>query len=328
MEIVDRQMPLREPSAIGEARRCAAELARQAGLDDTLAGRVALIVTEAATNAVKHGGGGECLLHAGPGNVEIVVLDSGAGILNLSHALRDGFSSGGTPGTGLGAIARLSSAYDVYSRPAKGTVVYAAVRNRTSANGFPLIGAVTVPYPGETVCGDAWTFDHADGRSVLLVADGLGHGGAAYDAARAAVGAFAARHEGSPVTWLEDIHLGLRATRGAAVALAEIDRRRGVIRFAGVGNIAATVISDGKTRSLVSLHGTAGHDVRRFQEFTSPWNQPDLLVLHSDGLSARWGLDAYPGLSQRHPMLLAAVLYRDYRRGRDDATVVAVRDVS
>jgi hypothetical protein len=288
-----------------------------------------LIVTEAATNAVKHGGGGECLLRAADGIVEIVVLDAGAGITNLSHALRDGFSTSGTPGTGLGAIARLSSTYDVYSRPDKGTVVYAAVRSgAASANGTPLVGAVTVPYPGETVCGDAWALDHTDGCSVLLVADGLGHGVAAHDAARAAVAAFAARRAGSPVNWLEDIHLGLRPTRGAAVAVAEIDRRRGVIRFAGIGNIAATVISDGKTRSLVSLHGTAGHDARRFQEFTSPWAVADLLVLHSDGLSARWGLDGYPGLTQRHPMLLAAVLYRDFRRGRDDATVIAVRDVA
>ena len=44
-----------------------------------------------------------------------------------------------------------------------------------------------------------------------------------------------------------------------------------------------------------------------------------ILVLHSDGLTSQWNLDKYAGLRKRHPGLIAGVLYRDFKRGRDDA---------
>jgi anti-sigma regulatory factor (Ser/Thr protein kinase) len=328
MEMIEHYLPLPEASAVGEARRRAVVLAQRAGLDETASGRVALIATEAASNAVKHGGGGECLLRAtaAPAQVEIVVIDRGPGIASYSRAARDGYSSAGTAGTGLGAIARLATTHDLYSRPGQGTVLYAVVAAAPPPADRPLLGTVAVPYPGEPLSGDAWAAEHENGRSTVLVVDGLGHGQQAHAAARTAIAAFAVRRREAPVTVLEDLHMALKPTRGAAVAVTEIDRRRGLLRFAGLGNVAATVVSAGRTRSLVSMHGTAGHDVRRFQEFTAPWQPDDLLVLHSDGIGTRWTLDAYPGVLQRHPMLIAAVLYRDFRRGRDDATVLAMRD--
>ena len=42
----------------------------------------------------------------------------------------------------------------------------------------------------------------------------------------------------------------------------------------------------------------------------------------SDGLKTQWRLDRYTGLLDRHPSLIAGILYRDYSRGSDDATVV------
>jgi hypothetical protein len=48
--------------------------------------------------------------------------------------------------------------------------------------------------------------------------------------------------------------------------------------------------------------------------------------MHSDGLATQWNLGAYAGLQTRHPSLIAAVLYRDFVRGRDDVTVVVARD--
>jgi hypothetical protein len=49
------------------------------------------------------------------------------------------------------------------------------------------------------------------------------------------------------------------------------------------------------------------------------------MVMFSDGLASHWSLDDYPGLRQRHPTLIAAVLYRDFSRRRDDVTVVVAR---
>ena len=77
---------------------------------------------------------------------------------------------------------------------------------------------------------------------------------------------------------------------------------------------------------MLSHNGILGHQVRKFAQFSYPFPRGALYIAHSDGLAARWDLGAYPGLESRHPALIAAVLFRDYERGRDDATVVAVRN--
>jgi serine phosphatase RsbU (regulator of sigma subunit) len=190
------------------------------------------------------------------------------------------------------------------------------------------VGGVNVPYPGEPVSGDAWATRETPGTTLLMVADGLGHGTNAAAASRAAVEAFRSERGAAPAESLERIHLALRATRGAAVAVAAVDREKGLVRFAGIGNVSGTIVSGETTRSVVSHHGTAGGAARRIQEFTYPWNGGDILVLHSDGLGSHWTLAGYPGLAQRHPALIAGVLYRDHRRGRDDTTVVVVREAA
>ena len=64
------------------------------------------------------------------------------------------------------------------------------------------------------------------------------------------------------------------------------------------------------------------------QEFSYPWPEGAIVVLHSDGITSRWDLNAYPGLARCHPMLTAGVLYRDGLRGRDDAAVLVVREAA
>jgi serine/threonine protein phosphatase PrpC len=77
---------------------------------------------------------------------------------------------------------------------------------------------------------------------------------------------------------------------------------------------------------MVSSNGTAGQGVVRVREFDYRWEAGSLLVMATDGLATRWALDDYPGLAARDPALVAGVLYRDHNRGRDDVTVVAVRE--
>jgi len=334
MEVTEyARLRIGDASAVGEARRRSADLARSLGMGDVDAGRLALVVTEAATNLVKHAKGGEIFLRAlqrsGAAGVDMLAIDSGPGIRSVAEALQDGFSTGGTPGTGLGAIARAASHFDLYSSSA-GAVVLAQIWPADMVwppDAF-VIGGITVPHPGESVSGDAWAVQCGAEGAWVLVVDGLGHGALAAEAAQAAVVAFGKRRGAAPAQMLEDIHRALRPTRGAAVAVAALDRGRGLLRFAGLGNISGAIVSAGKSRSLVSHHGTAGGNARRFQEFTYPWSAGDLLVLHSDGLGSHWTLDGYPGITQRHPALIAALLYRDHRRGSDDTTVVVMREVA
>jgi len=125
---------------------------------------------------------------------------------------------------------------------------------------------------------------------------------------------------------VETCHLALRSTRGAALAVTEVDVETGVVRFAGVGNIAGSIWNGTQSHHTVSHNGTAGHGTVRIREFSYPWPKGALLVLASDGLATRWTLEPYPGLTVRHPSLLAAILYRDHSRQRDDVTVVVARE--
>jgi anti-sigma regulatory factor (Ser/Thr protein kinase) len=324
------RFPAGDPAMAAEARRVATVVAKESGLDETEAGKVALVVTEAATNLVKHGGGGEILVgSAGPdAGVEILSLDQGPGIANITASLRDGFSTSGTPGTGLGAMSRLATRFDIHAPSGGGTALVAAVRpgGRTAPAAAFEVGGIAVPAPGEPVCGDAWAaLPVADGIKVMVV-DGLGHGMLAHDAARVALQAFRAAISRPLPEIMEAIHGALRSTRGAAVAVAVVDTRQRVVAFSGVGNVAGVIVSDGPPRNMVSRNGIAGQGTVRPQVFTYPWPADGLLVMCSDGIVTQWSLDAYPGLRRRDPALIAGILYRDHGRGRDDATVVVVRE--
>jgi anti-sigma regulatory factor (Ser/Thr protein kinase) len=318
-----------DPSGAAEARRRVRMVATDAGLSENEVGRAAIVATEAATNLVKHASGGEIIVRATGVGIEpvldILAIDRGPGMSNLAECLRDGYTTVGTAGNGLGAIVRQSSVFDAFSRAGGGTVLLSRIARR----GVPLqpsgtlhVDGLSLRKHGEQACGDNWTYAARGGTTSIIVADGLGHGDIAADAANEAVVAFQQTSSLAPLEVLDRVHRALIKTRGAAVAVARVDAGTGQLSYAGVGNISATVESGGPARHLVSVHGTAGHQVRRLQDFTYPWSHTDVLVMHSDGVSAHWKLSAYPGLMLRHPLVIAAVLLRDFSRGRDDATVV------
>lgn len=321
------RVPVTEPSQVGEARRVAAAMAAAAGLDEDARARVALVATEAATNIAKHGAQGELLvrtLATEPAGIEILALDRGQGIGDVARALHDGFSTAGTSGTGLGAIRRQADGFDIYSSPGAGTAIVARIWSRRARPAQRLaVAGVSIAKHREDRCGDAWSVVERERDTLVMVADGLGHGELAADAASEMVRIFRGQAARAPREILEVAHIALRSTRGAAVAIAQLGRDG--VRYAGIGNIAGTIVEPAGTRSLVSLNGIVGHELRRVQEFEYRWDASGLLVMFSDGLTTQWRLDAYPGLAARDPALVAGVLYRDFARGRDDVTVVAAR---
>lgn len=320
-----------ESSQIGEARRTALALADRLGFNPTKRGNVGIVVNEIANNLVQHGGGGVILLGAIEQDpmlgIEILALDKGAGMVNVDVCLQDGFSTGGTAGNGLGAIRRLSNLLEIYSLPHQGAALLAQLwaTDTRSSEKFLELGGVCLPKRGESVSGDAWSCQIDAQRHLFLVTDGLGHGPAAASASSAAIRVFQEQYQRSPYAIVESAHAALRTTRGAALAIAEIDFEQQSVRFVGVGNIAASISSFTDHHHLVSYNGTIGHELRRMQEFHYPWYANGLLIMHSDGLSTQWRLDRYPGLTQKHPSLIAGVLYRDFNRERDDVTVLVAK---
>lgn len=321
-----------EESQVGDARRQFSRLATEIGFDETDAGRVALVATEMAGNLIKHTpGGGRLLaqprLQGGVLGLDILSLDRGPGIANVGAALRDGFTTAGSPGTGLGAISRLADHFDIHSLNGVGTAILARLwpKGGEPPRALLEIGAVQLSKPRESVCGDNWAILPRPEGAILLVADGLGHGPGAAEASGEAVRTFRAHPDSPPVRAIEEIHAALRSTRGAAIAVALLDAEAGQVRYSGVGNIAGSVAGGEREHSMVSHNGTAGHQVGRLQEFTYAWPAGTLVVMHSDGLQARWTMAKYPGLAGRDPALVAGVLFRDFCRETDDATVVVVR---
>ena len=344
-----RLVEVRDGSQVAEARRVAVALARDNGFGEEDAGRVAIVVTELATNTHKHGGGGELLLgsfddRTGTG-IEVLALDKGRGMGDIAASMRDGHSTAGSAGTGLGAVQRGAHVFDIYSAPGSGTLSYgsAGANSGTAILARMQIGqpgraappmsaivadygGICLPMAGEEACGDAWCRHALADGVALMVADGLGHGPSAAEAAHAAVRCFIGAGEELPSATLTTMHAALRPTRGAAVAVARIDRAAGEIVYAGVGNIAGTIVdADGTVRRMVSHNGTVGHNAKRIRDFTYPLGHDPLVILASDGLGTSWKLDQYPGLARHHPTLIAGVLYRDWTRGRDDVTVLVAR---
>ncbi|MCC8394851.1 ATP-binding protein [Paraburkholderia sp. MMS20-SJTR3] len=390
---MQQRFEIADPSQISFARRGIGELAQRVGCSETAIGRVAIVVTECATNQLKHAQRGELLartLHAlvpdgspaARAGVELLAIDNGPGIHDLHACFVDGYSTAGSPGTGMGAINRLADELDVWSAPGLGTILRiviwadggAATNSNRVTNSATIgaanaldpaaphaepratsgssadsstgiatrpveYGAINLPLQGEILCGDAWSCGYADGEFTVMVADGLGHGALAYQAARAAVDNFAQLGPSSVEQIVVAAHQALRPTRGAALGVARIPlgapggeprqpdgtSANAAARFCGIGNIAASVWTPHAHRHLVSHAGIAGHQMHKAQAFKVDWPDDALLILHSDGLATRWDLSRYPGLTLRHPALIAAALYRDFARGRDDLTVFVAR---
>jgi anti-sigma regulatory factor (Ser/Thr protein kinase) len=333
---MEATLTLADQSGVAEARRASIQIAQSLGFSEKYQADAALVVTEAATNILKYAGRGEISLRPyregamdGQQGLEVVALDRGPGIVNLDLAQRDGYSTGGSLGAGLGTMVRLSSLFDIYSIEGGGTALLARIAGaKTSglrAPGYEF-GARSTPKAGQEVCGDAWSVRSVRGKLGVALLDGLGHGPLASEAASRAVGIFQdSVGDDTPGDVLRRAHEGLKSTRGAVMAVALFDSSTASVSFAGVGNIVGIVVSGEVTQHLLSTDGTVGYNMRLVRESTLDWKPGSVLIATTDGLSTRWNLNRHPGLMQRHPSLIASVLHRDFARDTDDATVVVVK---
>ncbi len=319
---------IRELHDVGDARRRAMYAGKDIGFDETVNGRVGIIATELASNLVKHAGGGSLVLRVLSSGkergLELMSLDDGQG-MDAHRCVEDGYSTAGSPGTGLGAIKRLASDFEIYSLAGKGSVLVA----RIWPQGMPLvgydIGAVCLPVGGERLCGDGWAVRAQPDGLDIVVSDGLGHGPIAAEASDVSLEVFERKPDLDPVAMLETMHTAMRGTRGAAVLTGRLDTVRNSLTCAGVGNIAGYVLSMPKPKGVVSMNGIVGHQVHKVKAFSYECAMEDLIILHSDGLTTHWRLEDFPGLSSRSASVIAGMMYKSFKRGKDDATVVVIR---
>jgi anti-sigma regulatory factor (Ser/Thr protein kinase) len=355
-----RWIRVEEPSAAGACRSAALGLAGRLAFPEARAEQLALAVTEAASNLARHARAGSLMLRARPagdgggGAVELVTIDAGPGIADLDAAVRDGTSTAGTLGIGLGAIRRAADFCDLYSRPGQGTALAARFLAEPLTTGSLTTGSLTTgplttgslttgraapgppgtgaqdrwaglirPIGGETECGDNYAARQAGEATWGVLCDGLGHGPLAAAASRAALAAIAGAGPGEPAELLEHAHRQMAGTRGGALAV--VRAAAGRVTFAGLGNVAGWIVSGEGRQGLISVPGIAGHQARRVRQFDYQAGPGDAIVLHSDGLTSRWDPRELPGLVRRDPLVIAAALLGAAGVHRDDAGVLVLR---
>lgn len=334
-EAAHRRHEVRVEEDVGALRRAVASMAGR--LPGLRPGQPELAATELATNLVRHTtDGGYVLCREADGGIELLAVDRGPGmrpggvppwaIARGDDASLPPFGGGGL-GVGLAGVRRLSSIFDCYAAPG-GTVVLARVGPAVPpADVSWRWGGVNVPYGGTGESGDAWAVSPGPPLGALVV-DGLGHGPAAAEAARAAVTEFAHGPLTDLETFVRRANEAMRGTRGGVLAVCSIAPERNQVTYAGVGNIAGRVLGGARREHLVSQHGTLGTHLAppAARQSTYAWPPGATLVLTTDGVDTRWDPGSYPDLLRHHPVVVAATIHRDHTRGTDDAAILVVHD--
>jgi anti-sigma regulatory factor (Ser/Thr protein kinase) len=338
---------LTQQGDLGQAKRAVRRRAVEIGFGERQLAEIDIAVNEIGSNAVKFGRGTGQLYFApsdtclDPPGIEIVYTDKGPGIEDTALAVEDGYTTAGSMGAGLGAIRRMADEFYIYSvvesqtrklylygRTTHGTaIVFRKRLDRESASPDwrALWGAFTRAPAGQSHNGDAYLIRHINDRYLLAIVDGLGHGTGAMEASQAAVISIQEHGQEDVEAIVQHVHKALRSTRGAVLGLAAIDSRTGDIEFAGVGNADFRVLSGHGSQRFISMNGTLGSRLERVKVFRDKLPKVATIVMSTDGISERWDPGNYPGLLGLHPLLLCAVVMRDYSRPKDDATIVCGR---
>jgi len=321
-----RWLRVEDPSAAAACRGAALALASRLGFPAARIDELALAVTEAASNLHKHARQGSMLLRiardgARPG-IELVTIDAGPGFRDTGAALRDGHSTSGTLGIGLGAINRLADFCDMYSMPGHGTALVARFWPAPGEAATRCAGLVR-PITGETDCGDVFGAAETEAGVTGVLCDGLGHGPLAATAAAHGVAAVLGEPQGEPAALVERAHRTKASTRGGAIGVVRL--AGGTIWFSGLGNIAAVILAEGTRKGMLSVPGIAGHRAQAIRQFEYAVPPGAAVILHSDGISNRWEPGALPGLNARDPLVIGATLLAEAGTRRDDAGVLVLK---
>ena len=330
-----RRLEVRQQADVALAGHAVKELSLSAGLDEVSAEEMQIVARELASNIVRHAGGGtvmtERLEAPGKRGVLVVAEDRGPGLPGSDRAFEDGFSRAGSLGYGLGAVNRLTDELEVISPVESGVGTRITCRRwRRSASTArpprPLdVGAASHPHPRQKINGDAFVIKSVDSSTLVGVIDGVGHGEHARRAAFAARG-YIQRHAGQPLGDLfKGVDRACRATRGVVMAMARLTWNSAAMSHASVGNIEARLRSTREGRRFVVRRGILGFNAPVPVVTDHPWGADEILVLHSDCISAQWSWDDEPTLWHRGADHIARRLLRKHSKNEDDATVLVVK---
>jgi serine/threonine-protein kinase RsbT len=116
---------IRAQDDIVRIRQIVRSKAAEIGLSLVDQTKIVTAASELARNALDYGGGGrmhsQILNELGRRGLRLTFEDEGPGIADVEQALRDGFTTGGGLGLGLGGAKRLCNEFKIDTAPGKGT---------------------------------------------------------------------------------------------------------------------------------------------------------------------------------------------------------------
>lgn len=332
---LEQALEVAESADVGVARQAAKTMAKALGFDELAKEEVAIVVSELASNLLKHVGQGRLTLtplrEGQRSGIQVESVDDGPGIEHVEQAITDGFSAVGSLGYGLGAINRLMDELDITSpRPGgRGTrIVCKRWRTLSTPSVLPCpldVGAATRPHPAMSVNGDAFVLHKSSENILLGVIDGLGHGQLAHQAAQAAR-LYVESHLDRP---LKDIFCGVgracRGTQGVVMALARLDWGQERLTFASVGNVECRVFGLSRPLNFIVRRGVIGLNAPDPVVTEHRWEPGHVMVMHSDGLATHWRWEDFAHLQEASATVTAQGLLHRLARDDDDASVVVAK---
>jgi negative regulator of sigma-B (phosphoserine phosphatase) len=191
-------------------------------------------------------------------------------------------------------------------------------------------GVAQVTLQGQTESGDSYLVTTFPNGMLVAVVDGLGHGGEAAAAAKAAIVTVGEHPEEPVIPLLQRCHEALRSTRGVTMSLASFNATYNILTWLGVGNVEGVVLRADKQapspqESIMLFPGVVGHHLPPLRAIASPINPGDLLILYTDGI--RRDFLSEPPIPGHSPQRVADRICAKYNRGTDDALALVARYV-
>ncbi len=326
--------PLSDRSYLSITKKDIKKIAEDIGFSGSKLAEIEIVIAEIASNIIKHTPGGNILikpvLHGSIKGIELISIDHGPGMVNVTVMLRDGVSTTNTLGQGLGAIKRLSDDFDIYSALNWGTIllsrIYMSPIDKLAEQAPFKIHAVMLPKIGEEFCGDGFKYLMRKNSCQIFAMDGLGHGVEAYKANQLAIKSFINTLYESPAERIKIMHGALKRSRGGVGIIFDINLNTLKLIFCGLGNIAAKVLSEGKIKNCISYNGIIGHTFpMTFHSITHDWTLNNYLIITSDGINTRWDFNAISNIMKHDPSIIAASLFKNFSRGNDDCLIIIVK---
>lgn len=309
---------------------------RRKGLREVTLERMELVCNEIVTNQLKHakGSGMVQLWENNDDNpsLDIFALDYGPGIDDLEHAKKDGTTTTGTMGRGLGAIERLACESSIYtvtkdhlaSEQWHGTAVWARFSQEKRKTRAKIeYGVYLRALHDDFYNGDSIQLKTGPSSISWLHIDGLGHGREAEEAVQPAQGVLDIDTELSERMGI--LSQRLQGGRGGVGIMGELDISKENVAITGVGDMSVYIISNGERRQVSLASGVLGHDHRSIEVTNTAFPKQALLITASDGIRSGWSIKTLPYLWRLHPQMIALVMGQILGRNNDDKSLVVIR---